>query len=41
MRIRESSVVRINYYGEEYMKVYCPILKWLKLEISEEELMEL
>ena len=23
------------------MKVYCPILKWLKLEISEEELMEL
>lgn len=41
IRIRDSSVVRSNYYGEEYMKVYCPILKWLKLEVSEEELMEL
>lgn len=41
IRIRESSVVRSNYYGEEYMKVYCPILKWLKLEVSEEELREL
>ena len=33
IRISESAVVRINYYGEEYMKVYCPIVKWLKLDV--------
>lgn len=33
IRIRESSVIRINYYGEEYIKVYCPIVKWFKLDV--------
>lgn len=41
VQIDKLFITRINYYGEEYMKVYCPIFKWFKLEISEEELMEL
>lgn len=41
VQIDKLFITRINYYGEEYMKVYCPILKWFKLEISEEEWMEL
>lgn len=32
IRIRESSVVRINYYGKVYVKAYCPMLKWIGLE---------
>lgn len=36
VRIKESSVVKIEYYGGEYIKVYCPILKWLRLEDNEE-----
>lgn len=32
IRIRESFVVRINYYGKAYVKAYCPMLKWIGLE---------
>lgn len=31
-RIREEDVVRIDYYGEKYIKCYCPFLKWFALE---------